>query len=97
MCLRIQDASREVQGPYQEHGPWAGKVTHTTEVLCGMVSQDRWYKVKRLIQEPVDMEDKEEVGLGRAKMESIRGFLVHVTRTYRYTNPHLKGLHFDSR
>ena len=41
------------------------------------------------------MEDKEEGGLERANMESIRGFLVYVARTYRDMNPYIKGLHLN--
>ena len=48
--LGIQDAPRKFQGPSQEPGPWVGTVAHTTEGVCGLVSQDRWDKVKRLIR-----------------------------------------------
>ena len=68
-------------------------MTHTKEGVCGLVSHDRWDKVKRLIQVLVDMEDKEEAGLDRDKMESTGLFLVYVDRKYRDMNPYLKGLH----
>ena len=82
-----------MQGPSKEPGPRAGTVTHNTEEVCGIVSQDFGDKVKRLIQVLVDMEDKEKGGLERSNMESIRGFLVYMARTYRDMNPYLKGLH----
>ena len=41
-------------------------MTHTTEGVCRLVSQDRWDKVMRLIQILVNMEDKEEGGLDRS-------------------------------
>ena len=51
-------------------------MAHTKEGVCGLVSKYHWDKVKRLIQVLVDMEDKEEAGLDRDKMELIRGLLV---------------------
>ena len=39
------------------------------------------------------IEDREEGGLDRDKMELIRGFLVYMARTYQDMNPYLKGLH----
>ena len=68
-------------------------MNRTTEGVCGIVSQDWLNKVKRLIQELVDMEDKWERWLDRAKIESIRGFLLYVARIYWDMNPYLKGLH----
>ena len=32
-------------------------------------------------------------GMNRVRLESIRGLLVYVSRTYQYMNPYLKGLH----
>ena len=58
-----------MQGTTQEHGPLVGTMTHTTEGVCGIVSQGWWDKVKRLIWEFTDMEDKEEGRLYRANME----------------------------
>ena len=77
----------------QEPGPWTGIVTRATEGVCGLVSQDHWYKFLRLIQVLVDMEDKEKGGLYISNMESIKGFLVYVNTTYKYINPYIKGLH----
>ena len=41
------------------------------------------------------MESEGNEGTDRSKLESIRGFLVYVARTYRYMNPYLKGLHIN--
>ena len=43
-------------------------MTNTKKGVCGIVSQDRRDKVKKLIKELVDMEDKEEGGLDRSNM-----------------------------
>ena len=32
-------------------------------------------------------------GIPRARMDSIKGLLVYVSRTYRDMNPYLKGVH----
>ena len=45
-----------------------------------------------MILEFVDTEARKEELLDRANMESIRGFLVYVARTYQYMNPYLKVL-----
>ena len=44
-------------------------MTHATEGVCGLVSQDWWDKVKSLIHDLVDMEYKEEGELDIYKME----------------------------
>ena len=41
----------------------------------------------------VGMEREGRYGIPIARMESIGGFLVYVYRTYRDTNPYLKGSH----
>ena len=38
--IGIQHASRKVKGTSKEPRPWAGTVTKTTEVVCGLASQD---------------------------------------------------------
>ena len=57
-----------------------------------MVSQDIWDKNWRLIAELVGMEREVRYGMSRASMDSIRGFLVYVSRTYRDMNQYLKGV-----
>ena len=49
---------RKVQETSQETGHWLGMVTNTAEGVCGLVSQDQWYKVNRLVHVLVDTEDK---------------------------------------
>ena len=60
-----------MQRKLQEPGPWEGTVTHNTEVVCRLISYDLWDKVKSIMQFLVDMEDKKEGSLDRAKMELI--------------------------
>jgi hypothetical protein len=57
-CTRrgVQDASRKRTSPSQTPGPWAGTVTHTDGgEVCGMVSQEKWDKTKRLIGDGGDV------------------------------------------
>ena len=65
------------------------------ERVCEVVSKYWWDKVKRLIKDLVDMEDKEEGGFDRSKMELIKGFMLYVARTYQDMNPYLKGFHLN--
>ena len=97
MCSRlvIQDNYRKVQVPSQEPGPWSGTFTHTTEVVYDLVPQCGWDKVRRLILELVEMEGMGKEGTERADMESTRGFLVYMDRTYWGMNPQLLFLHLN--
>ena len=50
--------------------------------------QDIWGKTRRLIANIMNMElEVSDV------LESIKGFLVYVSRKYRYMNPYLKGFY----
>ena len=89
--LGIQGVSRKVQTPSQATGPWDGTVDNTEGCVHGLVYQERWNKTRRLILELVGMEREGRYGMYRARMESIRGFLVYVFRTYRDMAPYLKG------
>ena len=68
---------------------------NTQEGVYVLVSQDRWEKTRRIISDIHSMESEGNEGTDRSKLESIRGFLVYVARTHRYTNPYLKGLHLN--
>ena len=57
-----------------------------------MVSQYRWDKSKRLILKLAEMEVKRKEGMDRDNMESIRGFLVYVNKTYQEMKMYLKIL-----
>ena len=82
-CTRrgMQDASHKQTSPSQTSGPWAGTVTHTEGgKVCGMVSQEKWDKAKRLIAELEGMVALDCLPLTR--LLQIRGFLMYVVRTY---------------
>ena len=90
--LGIQDASRKFQPPSQATGPWYGTVTNTEGGVRGLISQEMWDNNRRLIAELVVMEKEGRYGMPRARMESVIGFLVYVSSTYRYMSPYLKGV-----
>ena len=91
--LGIQYASRNLLPKSQAPGPWDVTVTNTEGDMHGLVYQEIWDKNRRLILELVGMEREGRYWISRARMESLRGFLVYIYRTYRDINPYLKGVH----
>jgi hypothetical protein len=91
--LGLQDVVRKRRDPCQDPGPWAGSVIHTNHgVVTVSVTQDRWTKavgiiswIAELIKHSADIEFK--------KLESYRGYLVYLSRTYPILTPYLKGIH----
>ena len=91
--MGIQIASRKRRDTGEETGAWAGTVVHTSDQeLQLLVSQEKWDKTKEKIYRL-----KEDVDSGNLldfkDLESIRGFLIYVSRTYTSMIPYLKGLH----
>ncbi len=83
---------KERTSPLQAPGPWAGTVTHMDNGwVCGMVSQEKWDKTKRLIQEMGEMVANDHLPLMR--LLQVWGFLMYVVWTYPWINPYMKGLH----
>jgi hypothetical protein len=93
-CTRrgTQDASQKRTSPSQTPGPWAGTVTHTDGGrVCGMVSQEKWDKTKRLIAKMEEMVARDYLSL--ARLLQVMGFLMYMVQTYPWINPYMKGLH----
>ena len=95
--LGIQDAARKRREPRQDPGAWAGAVLRTDgDAPAVEVSLEKWVKTKALIAELREMIQRESGNkLHLLRLLQIRGFLLYVTRTYRYMTPHLKGPSFD--
>jgi hypothetical protein len=92
--LGIQDAARKRRGPRQDPGAWAGAVLRTDgDVPEVQVSEEKWAKTKSQIAEVQCMLDVAINQLPLKRLMQVRGFLLYVTRTYRYLTPYLKGLH----
>lgn len=87
----VQDASRKRTKPTQEPGPWAGTVVHTKDQVSATITLVKWQRMQSLISELSDMSTASKIP--HKRLEQIRGFLVYITRTYRWMTPYLKGLH----
>ena len=74
-------------------GSWAGTVTYTKKGLYGLVSQVRWDKTRRLIDEIQETKGRKKGRIYMDIMESIRGFLVYMSRKYSDMHTYLKGLY----
>jgi hypothetical protein len=93
--LGIQVLARKTRPPSQHPGAWAGTVAVTGSEGVGMkVAQGKWDKAKRLVQELLDELDTKPT-LDRKVLESIRGFFIHLQRTYPAITPFIKGLHLS--
>jgi hypothetical protein len=92
--LGLQDASRKRRKVSRNPGAWAGSVVWTSEdEVTLLVSEDKWTKTKNHVAELRAMVDDNPKALPRDRLESIRGFLICVGRTYRGIAPCLNGLH----
>lgn len=89
----VNDAARKVKGPDMKPGPWAGTMVYSDEGVDGLVSQQKWDKTKGYVRELREEVNARPEELQRARLESMRGFLIYVARTYRNLNPYLKGVH----
>jgi len=97
--LGIQVAARKTRAPSKTPGPWAGSIAWATPSGISVRSpKDKWAKAKLLVgelQQELDAYDAgdQPEGLDFKRLESARGFLVHMQRTYPSMTPYLKGVH----
>ena len=93
MCvsLGIQDVSQKRTGPSLYPGPWAGTVLDIGMGVVATVTIEKWQKTKELILELSTL--LREGKLPQKRLERIHGFLIYVSRTFRWMTPYLKGLH----
>ena len=96
--LGMQDAARKRRAPSMAPGAWAGTIIRTNgERVEKLVSQERWDKTKAKLKWIKDQLDATPRGkrprLAYKPLESIRGFLVYVSRMYPGLVPYLKGIH----
>jgi len=99
--LGLQDAARKRRGPSQEPGAWSGSVVRTTNGnVSVLVSQEKWEKGQRYVATLREMWDGGMDLDGRRRgerktLETIRGFLQYLTKTYPSVTPYLKGIHLS--
>ncbi len=91
--LGVQDAARKRRDPSRTPGAWAGSIIHTAGgVVTVSVSQERWDKAKTIV-DWIEKSMNEGEDIEFKKLESYRGFLIYLVRTYPDINPYLKGVH----
>jgi hypothetical protein len=91
--LGLQDAARKRREPSQTPGAWAGSIVNTSDGFVSVsILQERWDKTKGIIQWISDLITSGD-DLPFKELESHRGFLIYLVRTYPAINPYLKGIH----
>jgi hypothetical protein len=91
--LGLQDAARKRRDGSQTPGAWAGSIVHTSDgVVSISVSQERWDKAK-VILAWVNNHLQSGSDIPFKPLESHRGCLIYIVRTYPAINPYLKGIH----
>ena len=92
--LGLQDAARKRRRPGQGGAAWAGSVVHTVYgQVTRTVSQEKWDKTRKIVAWMQEVIDSGETDIDYKVLESHRGFLVYVARTYPGMRPFLKGIH----
>jgi hypothetical protein len=91
--LGMQDACRKRVSASQRAGAWAGSVCHTDDgKVSVLVTVDKWLKARDLISQLSEIASTTNE-FNFKMLESARGFLIYVVRTYPGFNPYLKGIH----
>jgi hypothetical protein len=92
-ALGNQDAARKRRAVSQRPGAWAGGMTYTDQGLTRkFVSLAKWTKAKAFVDWLWACLGSDEE-ITRARYRSGKGFLLHLSQTYDFMQPHLKGLH----
>mmetsp|Transcript_23392 Transcript_23392/g.35469 ORF Transcript_23392/g.35469 Transcript_23392/m.35469 type:complete len:282 (+) Transcript_23392:2867-3712(+) len=92
--LGIQDAARKRRGTSKTPGAWTGSVVRTSKRGIELtISEKKWKKAKALFLEVMGMIKMDSLTLHCKWLEQIRGYLVHITRTFPATVPYVIGLH----
>jgi hypothetical protein len=93
--LGNQDAARKRRPTSQRPGAWAGGIAYTDQgITRKMLSQTKWDRAKEFlgwIHSSISGGD----AIGRQRFRSGKGFLVHVSQTYDFITPYLKGFHLS--
>jgi hypothetical protein len=94
--LGMQDAPRKFRPPSQDQaGAWTGTIFRIQgDAISQSVSQDKWDKGKAIIQRLKDETSQDlRPMLNRKSLEKETGFLNHLTMTFEFLNPFLKGFY----
>jgi len=91
--LGIQIAARKTRPPTRHPGAWAGSTVITDTTGVGVkATQEKWEKTKLILEKLWEWLAQEKM-LDRKELESMRGSLVYLQRTYPAITPYIKGLH----
>jgi len=91
--LGLQDAVRKRRDPSTSPGAWSGSIVLTdADTVDLILSQERWDKAKGMV---TWINSQIHIGptIDFKVLESYRGFLIYICRTYPAINPYLKGVH----
>ena len=93
--LGQQDAPRKRRKPSKKPGAWCGAIIVNLgdEGLYVTCSQEKWDKGKSQVEEMLTAVEGGALELNRKDLERKRGFLIHLSRTFTYMTPYLKGMH----
>ncbi len=92
--LGLQDAARKRRPPSQEPGAWSGSIVHSSsDQVEVLVSQERWDKAKSILSWIRAQMTEFDNTIDFKILESHRGYLVYISRTYPSICPYLKGVH----
>ena len=91
----IQEAARKRTAPTLLADAWAGCVAKTQGVVEKTITQAKWIKTKKYLEELKDLigtpDHPRAVPL--KALERVRGFLNHISLTYEIVVPFLRGFH----
>ena len=92
-----QNAACKVRPPVKRPGAWAGCIFDTSdpERITMTVSKEKWDRGKALIEATwQEWKTSTDGMVDHKELEKRRGFLIHLTMTYCFINPFLKGWHW---
>ena len=94
--LGQQDSPRKRRKVSMVPGAWAGAmvITKPNDGLYVTCSQEKWDKARDIISGLYQKVLEDPKGrLDRKSLESQRGFLIHICRTFTQMVPYMKGIH----
>jgi hypothetical protein len=91
--LGLQVALWKLRPPSQHPGPWAGTIAFGCSAGVGVTCPEgKWVKAQALLAS-LQEELHTKTTVQRKPLESMRGFFIHLMRTYPIITPYLKGMH----
>jgi hypothetical protein len=93
--LGNQDAAQKRRPTSQCPCAWAGGIAYTDQgITRKMLSQTKWDRAKEFLGW-IHSSITGGAAIGRQRFRSGKGFLVHVSQTYDFITPYLKGFHLS--